>query len=274
MTVAAVLASLGILVVGVGVYVGDVSGTVIASIGTIFVTVALFSVLYDGFLKDVLLDEIYRALEIEQNVRAIDLREILRKDQLDLGSLLADAQSLTAIPLDPETWSRTDWQQVLECAAKQTVDVSILLPDRDSPHIDVLGQRLGIDREVLVSQIRKLPDQLARSWDEKVGGDGQSSFSVYLYGGIPAVGILTTDRIMVVEIPPALTHAATDRSTIALVFGRESTSPLMTDFVDEQLFVGGKLNPQRIPDFSRSVMRPLMPAISPDPPDPSGGAAL
>jgi hypothetical protein len=85
-TVAAVLASLGIVIVGVGVFVGEVGGTVIASIGTIFVTVALFSVLYDGFLKDILLDEIYRALGIEQNLRAIDLREILRKDQLDLGS--------------------------------------------------------------------------------------------------------------------------------------------------------------------------------------------
>jgi hypothetical protein len=260
LTVAALLAVIGLILVGAGIYLGGVGGTVISSMGTICVTVALLSVLYDAYLKDVLLSEIYDALAIEQNIRAIDLREIVQKGQLELATLLADAQSVTAIPLDPETWSRTDWQQVVDYAGRRAVKVTVLLPDHDSPHIDVLAQRLGVDRDGLIQQIRRLPDELARSWDEKAAANDNSTFRVFLYSGVPAVGILATDRITMIEIPPTLTHAAIDRSTLTVVLGRNGTSTLVTDFVDEQL------QPHRIPDFSQSVMRPLEQTVSPDPP--------
>jgi hypothetical protein len=148
-TVAAILTLIGIAAIALGSEWNGTGGTVVTSIGTILVTVALLGFLYDTYLKEVLLGEIYAALDLQQDIRAIDLRQIVRKEALDLASLLGDTKSLTVIPLDPETWSRTDWQQVLELSARQQLEVTVLLPDHDSPHIDVLARRLGIDREDL-----------------------------------------------------------------------------------------------------------------------------
>jgi hypothetical protein len=259
LTVAALIAIAGTVLVAIGVVVSAVLGTVIASLGAILITVALLSFLYDAFLKDVLLGEVYTAIGIQQSIQAIDLKTVVEKNQLDLAEVLAGATEITAIPLDPEAWSQSDWRHLLDCAASKATRVKVYLPNHDSPHIDALATRLGTDRDELAGHIADLPDELARSWDERGAAIRQSRLNVYLYGTVPLVGLLVTDLSVTLEIPPALSHTRTDRRTIALVCGREGWLPLITGFVDDQL------TEARIPDFSESVMRPLKDRVAPDP---------
>lgn len=230
---------------------GDVVGTVIASLGTILITVGLLSVLYDAYLKDVLLEEIYDAMEIQQNVHSIDLREVVRKDRADLSSLLSGAEEIKVLPLDPGSWSHQEWNRVVEYAVAGVVRVKVFLPNHDSPHVDVLAQRFGVQKDELSQQIARLPDELARSWDQKKASDLGSTLEIYLYGTVPAAGILLTSRGAMIEIPPALGYAATDRTALAMMLGSGGWSPLVSEFISEQF------EDDRIPGFSHSVMRPI-----------------
>jgi hypothetical protein len=262
LTVGALIATVGTVLVAIGVVVGEVLGTVVASLGAILITVAVLTVVYDAFLKDVLLGEIYTAIGVQKNIQALDLRMVVEKNQLDLTQALAGATEITAIPLDPETWSQSDWRHLLDSAAAKAIRIAVYLPNHDSPHIDGLAARLGKDRDELAAHIADLPDELAQSWDEKGLAIRGSRLNVYLYGTVPLVGLLVTDQTITLEVPPALSHTPTDRRTVALVFGRQGWLPLITSFVDEQLAEA------RIPGFSESVMRPLKPRVAPEPDEP------
>jgi hypothetical protein len=263
-TVAAILSLVGVVILAGGVLVGDVGGTILAAVGTTFLTVAILSIVYDAYLKDVLLGEIYSAMGVQDVVRAVDLEQIVRKDRLDLADFLQGATTITVVPLDPETWSHTDWRQVVDQAVRKSVRVVVLLPDHDSPHIDALAERLGIDHDQLIQQVSELPDKLAASWDVRGSALAHSTLEICLYGAISAVGVVATDNRILLEIPPALKHPAADRSTIAVTFGRGGWSPIVTELVDDQL------SETRIPGFSRSVMRPLENEVSPDAPTVEG----
>jgi hypothetical protein len=259
LTVAAFITTLGIALVAVGTIVGEIVGTVLAAIGSILITVALLSVVYDAFLKDVLLGEVYAVMGIQENVQGVDLQEITLKDQIMLPEFLEDATEIKAIPLDPESWVHTDWRHLVEQASRRTVAVSVYIPNHDSPHVDVLAARLRTDRDQLSSQIAELPDRLAESWDENGESLDGSNLDVYLYSTVPTVGLLVTDKNILLEVPPAFSHSIGDRRTVAILFGRDGTLPMISDFVD------GQFTTARIPGFSRSVMRPLKPFVSPDP---------
>lgn len=249
-TVAAVLAGFGVAALAVGVVVGDVWGTVIASLGSALITVGLLSVLYDAYLKDVLLREIYGALKIEQNVHSIDLKEVVRKDRVDLSSLLSGADEIQVLPLDPGSWSHQEWHRIVEHASQGVITVKVYLPNHDSPHVDVLAQRLGVAAEELSNQIARMPTELALSWDQKKASSLGSTLEINLYGAVPAVGMLATQRGMMIEIPPALGYAATDRTALAVMLGSDGWSSLVTDFISEQF------EEDRIPSYSESVRRP------------------
>jgi hypothetical protein len=255
------LAAVGILLIAGGIEVEEVLGTLLASVGSIFVTVGLLSVVYEAYLKDLLIREIYGALEIKQSLQAIDLRELVQRDQVDVDAILVDADQISVLPLDPMSWLLQDWPRVAAVARKASVVVTIYLPTHDSPHIEVLAQRMGIDAVDLGGQIVRLPDQLAESWDQKSAGRSGSSLQVILYGTVPAVGLLRTGRATVLELPPSLGYATADRSALALVVGHDGWSSLVKDFVNDQF------EEDRIPAFSRSIMRPLSGSTSPDAPE-------
>lgn len=258
--VGVVLAAIGIILIAGGIEVDEVLGTLLASVGSIFVTVGLLSVVYEAYLKDLLIREIYGALEIKQSLQAIDLRKLVQRDQVNVDAILFDAGQISVLPLDPMSWLLQDWPRVAAAARKAPVVVTIYLPSHDSPHIDVLAQRMGIEVADLGGQIAQLPDQLAESWDQKAAGRSGSSLQVILYGTVPAIGLLRTRRTTVLELPPSLGYATADRSTLALVVGHDGWSPLVKDFVNEQF------EEDRIPAFSRSIMRPLSGSTSPDAP--------
>jgi hypothetical protein len=260
-TVGVVLAAIGFGLIAAGIEVEEVVGTLLASVGSIFVTVGLLSVVYEAYLKDLLIREIYGALEIKQSLQAVDLRELVQRDQADVAAVLVDADQISALPLDPMSWLLQDWPRVTAAARKASLVVTIYLPSHDSPHIEVLAQRMGIDAADLGGQIAQMPDQLAESWDQKSAGQLGSSLQVILYGTVPAIGLLRTGRLTMLELPPSLGYATADRSALALVVGHEGWSSLISDFVDDQL------EEDRIPAYSRSIMRPLTGSTSPDAPD-------
>jgi hypothetical protein len=257
LTVAAVLTLLGVLLVGAGIGWGDAPGAVVGSLGGIVITVALLSVLYDAFLKDVLLGEIYSALAISDEIHGMDLREAARNDQIDLEGFLRDASRVTLLPLDPSGWLLRDWRTVLDHASDKVVQVTVLLPTHDSPHVDVLANRLRVARSTLEQDIGQLPDRLGRSWDEHGHGLRNSTLQVMLYGSVPAVGFVVTENGVLLEVPPSLGHPEGDRTALALRFGRDSAS-FLPGWID------GQLEEKRIPAFSRSVARPLPAAPTPD----------
>lgn len=249
--VAVFLGALGIVLVVVGVALDSAIGTVSASIGSTLITIGVLSVLYDAFLKEVLLEDVFDAMALQQNIRAIDLETVLRKDQVDLPAALEGASKIDSIPLDPIAWSQQDWPRILEQAAASRLPVRVFLPNHDSPHIDVLAHRLDVDISDLAHQIGQLPDRLGRSWDQKGAGQRGSTLDVLLYGGLPAIGVLRTQSHVLLEIPPALAYGSVDRSCLALQLGSHGSSALVSDFVDEQFAS------DRVPDYSESVKRPL-----------------
>ncbi len=265
LTIAAFGLAVGAVLVALGIVLDEVLGTIIASLGATLISLAVLSVAYDAYLKDILLGEIYEAIGIHQSLQAIDLRQVAPKDHIDMADVLEGATKITSVPVDPETWSRTDWHHLLKLATDRPMEIVVLLPDQDSPHIDVLAARLGMAREQLADRIAELPDKLGKSWDEKGTTILASKLNIYLYGTVPATGLMVTDSTVVIETPPALSHTPTDRRTLALIFGRRGWQPLVTDFVDDQLFADGRMAESRIPGFSSSVMRPLQASISPDP---------
>ena len=248
----------GVVVIAAGVVIEDVAGTVIASIGAILITVAVLSIVYDAYLKDVLIGEIFDALEIQQSLQAIDVRGVLRKDQVDLAELLGDAVEIRVLPLDPVSWVHQDWDRIAAYAGTAAVPISVYLPSHNGPHMEVLARRLNLLPAELEKQIARLPDQLVTSWDQKEAGAGGSRLQVILYEAMPAVGVLTTGRRMLLEVPPSLQYPMADRNCVAIVLGEDGWSPWVEDFISDQLKQG------RVPAYSRSVMRPLDGSPSPD----------
>jgi hypothetical protein len=169
----------------------------------------------------------------------------------DLSKLLAGAEEVKVLPLDPGSWAHQEWHRLVELAAGSAVHIEVFLPNHDSPHIDVLAQRFGLNKEELSQQIARLPAELAESWDQKRASRLGSSLAVYLYGSVPAAGILWTPQGTMIEIPPALGYGPADRTALSMILGSGGWSPLVAEFVAEQF------DESRIPSFSESVKRSL-----------------
>ncbi len=267
MTIALLVALPGVLLVAGGVYLGSVGGTILASLGAILLNVALLSVLYDAFLKDILLDDVYAAMGLGEQVRSLDIESITRNDDADVNTVIQDATSLTVLPLDPETWLTGDWPKIRDLAASGSVKVTLLLPSHDGAHIAPLATRLRKSEDSLAKALGGLPDSVGASWDDASCSAHGSRLQVLLYEMVPAVGIVATDRGVLIEVPPPFGFPVASRRALVVSAGRKGASPMLTDLIDDGL------REERIPGFSRSVSRPLPASVGPDPQIPPESAS-
>jgi hypothetical protein len=222
---------------------------VLTNVGVAVMTVGLAGVLYDLLMRRILVAEIFSVVGVRDNVKEFGLRKIVARDAFDLTELLTDAEEVIALPLDPARWIEDEFAQVRRCARQRPLSVTILLPAKDSPYIQILSERLGKTQ----AQVTQAVDQAAtgRLGNAWTAGPvhSRASLTVKRYAGVPATGLVMTDKAIAVEIGPLIRYRELDREDFVILTSR-SGSPL------EQWVVAQLEREEKDENFSEVDQRP------------------
>jgi hypothetical protein len=227
----------GALLGGVLVFLGShedgAMATFLANIGTAVMTVGLVGILYDLLVKRILIAEILGVVGIRESVDAFGLEQIAEHRDVSFENLLEDAKEVTVLPLDPLRWMDQEFEILRRCARGRPLAATLLLPANDSPYVQVLAERLG----KTVAQVSTALDQaasghLGESWEREPVHSG-SQLTVKRFSGLPATGLLMTDKIVAIEVGPLIRFRQLDREDFVVVADR-SKSPL-TSWINAQI---------------------------------------
>jgi hypothetical protein len=207
--------------------------TVLANIGTAFLTVGLAGVTYDLFLRGRLLSEVLDVVDVKESVTSFGLREISMNDAARVEDLIRNANSLLVLPLDPLSWIERDFQVIFRRAKVRPLGLTLLLPANESPFISVLAERLGkSDAEVGQVLDQAARGDLGEAWDAAHPHPG-SNLKIERFGGLPATGFLRSDQAIALEIGPLLRYPRHSREGFVVVTDR-ARGPL-DGWLDDQL---------------------------------------
>jgi hypothetical protein len=223
----AVWAGLLITVVGIGLVVTfsdstKTSNIVLTNLGLALMTIGLAGVVYDVLLRRLLIEEVLEATGMGENLRAFGLLRIDRTTDFNLEMTLRDAATVTIFPLDPVRWIDHDFETVLRVAKERALEVTLILPANESRFVDVLADR--IDKPV--GDVAQTLDDVAAgklgsTWT-RFDADLKSSLKVFRYEGVPATGLILTDRIVATQTGPLIRYREHDRQDFYVVAGNRS----------------------------------------------------
>jgi hypothetical protein len=211
----------------------DTFDVVLTNLGLATMTVGLAGIVYDILLRKVLIDEVLEATGMGENLRSYGLMRIDRTADFSLEETLSDANTITIVPLDPVRWIDHDFETVLRVAKQRALEVKLIVPANDPRYMDVLADRL--DRPV--ADVKQTLDEIAagklgNSWT-RFDADLKSSLEVFRYEGVPATGLVLTDRIVATQTGPLIRYREHDRQDFFVV-ANSGHSPGVA-WVEEQI---------------------------------------
>jgi hypothetical protein len=201
--------------------------------GSSVMTIGLVGVLYDLLLRRLLVAEVLDAVGVHESARAFGLKRISDRRQLPLNSFLEGAKELIVMPLDPLRWVDQDFEVIRERTRQKPLKLTVLIPANDEPYVSILAERLGKP----VGQVEQMIDdavtgKLGDAWDAEPPCKG-STLEVHRFAGLPATGLLMTDRLVAVETGPLIRYQHLNREGYVIVAERAATP--MAHWVEAQL---------------------------------------
>jgi hypothetical protein len=187
---------------------------ILSNVGSAIATVAILSLLYDPFLRDIMAAEIFDRLQLRDSVVRSGLMDIGDSRSFTTPDAFAVTSEVDILPLHPLDWARHEFGDVIRAAADHRLAVKVYLPscEHGAP-LSVIADRLGTGEDELSGKLRLLPEQLVAAWD--VGGCRQeSTLTVYQFDGVPAVGLVVHATATVLEVGPSVAFEATEHRTV------------------------------------------------------------
>lgn len=216
--IAAVLTILAIVFMVIGVAISGPIGTVLAAMGSTFGTTALVSFLYDIFLKEVLAEEIFKHVGLKESIVQAGLEDIAGSDGYPLAALLAGCHTVHALPLDPFSWARENYQHVVSTAKNAQLDVAIILPSPEPGEVrGLIAHRLDMGENELERKLKTLPQELIEKWDDASTTDG-STLKIFVLDGMATCGLFYCDLFAIIDTGPAVHRSQTDSTVLGQRF--------------------------------------------------------
>jgi hypothetical protein len=236
---------LGLLIPATGLLVAaafaeGTAGVILSNLGSAVGTVAILSLLYDPFLRDILAAEIFEKLQLRDSVIRAGLVDIGEAHDFSASDAFRVSPSADILPLDPIDWAQREYTAILRAARDHAIAVRVFLPSPDpGPALIVLADRLGIGDEEMTRQLRLLPDELVAAWDRSAC-HRDSTLTVLQFEGIPAVGLLVHAGAVVYDIGPSLGFDPTEHRSTRLAHVAGSPA---AEWAAGQLRFSGRADP-------------------------------
>ncbi|MDQ1748432.1 MAG: hypothetical protein QOD07_2695 [Frankiaceae bacterium] len=257
----AVALGLSLLVVAVVLFVvashqkSTTAQSVWSAAGSGVGTVGLFSILYDAFLKNSLLKDLFRFLGVSERMQAAGFQDIsLFHTKFDWQAMFDRASWVRVLPLQPNAWMRHEWPSLLAACERRSIHVRLYVAESlrtGDDGTDEPGERLAV--------------QAGAEWERHQPAlHKESQLEVLTYrSGEPHVGYLMTDQDVVLTVPSAL-GPAPDSQIVAFAFAAPNDSSvrhLATRAFDNlpELHTAEKRPTQPGPAATRAVLAPVTP---------------
>jgi hypothetical protein len=172
-----------------------------AGLSTTLLSVGAIGVMYDGFLKKALLQEIQRAAALSS--RIADSGLVDSGDGSDVTApqaLFASASGLTIVPAAPLHWQDQNYDWLLRLASARKMHCRIYLPE--PLEYSRLAQQVLKDDPILVSQETCVAKYLLyrRKWDEAMH-EAESTLELLYYRGYPHSGFIFSEGAAMIHSP-------------------------------------------------------------------------
>ncbi len=223
--IGSIVAGVSVVLLIVGAAADGFGADLASAFGGSLLTAALVSILYEAFQKRSLLGDVFSALRVRDSVSEMGLRDIRRGRECKVDELVAGAEEITVLPLDPIRWLQEEFGHLLEAAGRRPVQLRVLLPAADEPYLQLLAERLNTSVTELERRLNDLSlHELGDAWEARGGMDPRSALEVSRFTGAPGYGLLVTNELIALEVGPALAFGAVDRTTYVFVLARPSAN--------------------------------------------------
>jgi hypothetical protein len=210
------------------------TATVVREVGAVLLTIGALELGYEVVLRTSLVQEVFRAVRLEENVAASGLEEISTESP-HWSRLFADAHRIAVLPLDPISWIGAEWAHVLEAARRRRLNVRIYLPRWDGPAVPTIADRLEVGEEELRANLKGRTVAISDAWRASATNRRLRrgcELSVLTYDLVPSYGIATADEQALVSLP-ASTGSGAGSSIVTLRFAQGTNNVLRTWFHDQ-----------------------------------------
>jgi hypothetical protein len=219
-------ASIGLALVLVSVAVDqDVVKAVLSNLGTAVFTAAVISVLYEGFVREGLLDDVRKRVGMSEKVVAQGLTQLGAGDSIPFFELMQGTKEIIVLPTDPVDWY-TRYHPWLHALAKNAeIGIKVYLP-RPEIYSRVRKGIMGPEGDgTLVSpeHCTKKTLEAVAAWRRQIGSHKEGFLEIYQYDSYPHRGLVVSDDCLVI-LTPSPDAPAQDPDALACVFqgGRAS----------------------------------------------------
>lgn len=228
-----------VIVIGVGIFVGDGLGVLISAVGGSLMPAAIVNAWLDPLLREDAARDMKDLLDIRSSVVDTGFLAARRSSNFEVGAFVGRTNVIDILPLNHRDWMNRDYSTILELCKASAVTVRIFLSAPDEPWCTVLAHRNNSDVESVRDQLTRLPDQLLRAWDA-AHPHGGSRIEIFYFDGVQTNGLMLCDGGVAIEFGPAVRDEEVKVPGHVLTF--DSTSDVGA-WVKRQLAFGSGQSP-------------------------------
>lgn len=216
-----ILALVSVIVIGIGVYVGDGWGVFIGSVGASLMPVAIVNAWLDPLLREDAARDLRILFDVREDLVTTGFRGAVRSPLFRLSEFVGRTNELAMVPLNISEWINRDYETVLDLCSDRAVRVRVYISAPDEPWTSLLAHRENIEPEAIRKRLLGTPDQLLRAWDAATP-HGDSSIEIFFYDGVASTGLTVCDSGIAVEIGSTVRDEEVKSPGQILWFERES----------------------------------------------------
>jgi hypothetical protein len=147
------------------------------------------------------LEELERALELDQALSPTGLTELRRTPPASWAEVFRDTSTLDLVPWSLDAWQEQEWQGVLQRVADHPMEVRVYLPNAQSPDVCAFEVRFSEDAVEIERRLRTLAQGLKASW--QATATAGSVLSILTYDRPPGWGCFVAETKWGLLIAPA-----------------------------------------------------------------------
>lgn len=248
------ITALGCLVVGIvaiwiSTAIAGSGGVVLATFGTIVITIGVVNMISDFFLQKSVSDDLISLIQSDRRLIEAGLDGISRVDDTDWAGIATSDYSLAATVLEPSQFRNIIWPRILDAAKNHLSGIEIVVVDPDTSDLAHLAKRAGLDSQHYADALRALVRDIEVEW-KAMKSQSLSKCTIEIRQTVepPRYGFVRTDQVVALILEP-LSRDTGHNAAHALIFrtkrkgnsyakwltdsiaalGKESSAPLYSD---------------------------------------------
>lgn len=200
----AAVASIGCFIATL--FVDDLGRTLLSSVASASLSVALALLVTEFVVKPVLAKDLVAMAHLSKRIDLIGLRDLCEESKVDWDRFYAESDSIWVTAVDARYWFTRDSRRLLNAASERQVTVDIALPD--DAEFDFTANLLGRDPAVHRSDVASVSRDLQQAWTDGGSIRPGSRLTVHSYSGPVRTFLASNGRTAILGVSAPIPNAS------------------------------------------------------------------